>query len=635
MNLLEEQFQNAVDTFDKGDFRAAILSFIELYQKEYRRKQILQILNEACYLPNIEEMQKNYQRNTRMLKKYPFVFDRKIYEFEELPFCLYMVSESEFYVFDKATQHFIELYQFDSGTPFDLHTNLVDTPLFLDGECDFSHLKFLNDVVRRSEDIACDNHIYLFYNSFADLAKLLLVVSIEGLLDEQKFVFLFEEKNRFCSIDFNTQFGLDYSTLPVKEISVDEIKQIIFGWKIANVSGTSFLADIMDFHPQLLTIPDCIMNNFADFYLTQLKGRSLSQAITRLKQIPDSDRRKQAVTDLVCVQVDSLSEPLRIELNRVSSDEFLTVLEDVLSEHPNPNAREWLIGIYLAYARCHNRSFGRVVPALFVYPHDDMFYLAGIGRDQFEFYFDLIQDFTYHKIIAVIRNPVTQAGSVINFMTRGHPSARNAKGEIQLDPFYCMAFGSLLPKDYYFPLNHPLREDIGVVRFEDLKLNPEAAFASVAEFLNIPVTESMFQTTWCGMTRMGVTTENTVFDGFDTAPVYKSYDQYLSVFDKYRIELLLNKLLDVYGYKPKYYDGQRFSDHAINAMMELPFLCEEIETIVPAEQKQSSREVGMQFIKFAAAIKGFPFSVNSGTEQFAPLPWICPKEELLREPLYH
>lgn len=634
MNAQKRQFQDAVAKFEAREFRDALLSFIGLYQKGYQREQILQILDEACYLPNEAEMRENYEKNVGALTRYPFVLGGQFDTFEDLPLRLYMIDESEFYIFDRNTEQFLSVYRSEDGSQPDLHSAQVDAPLYFENEVDFSHITFLNDVIRKSEDIACDNHIYLYYDSFSELAKLLMVSEIAPLLAEQKFVFLFGKENLTYPLDFKGRFGIDYAACQPRELSVNEIKRMILGWKIANCSGTSFLADIMDFHPELLTIPDCTMH-FADLYAGQLKGRTLSEAVSFLKQLPDEDPRKSGIMNLVRNHSEQLSKSLRKEFNRVSPDEFLTVLEAVLAEFPHPSTREWLIGIFLAYSRCHKRSFGRVIPALFLYPHDDMFYLAGLERDKVVFYFDLAGSFPYHKVIALIRNPVTQAGSVAAYMTYGHPQARNAQGEIQLDPFYCVTFGSILPKDYYFPLQHPLWESIRVVRFEDLKLNPKAAFASIAEFLNIPVTQSMFHTTWCGLTMDGVTAENTVFDGFDPAPVYKSYDQYLSVFDKYRIELLLRNQIEIYGYQAKYYDGQQFSDEEIMKMMELPFLFESFKTIVPLAQKRSSRETGMQFIKFAAAIKKFPFVLNGGTEQFAPLPWLQPKEELLEQPLYH
>lgn len=634
MDKRKRQFQDAIAKFEAQELRDALLSFIDLYQKGYQRRQILQILDEACYLPNEAEMRENYENNAAALARYPFVLGGQFDAFEDLPLRLYMIDESEFYVFDRNTERFLSVYRPEDGSEADLHSAQMDAPPFFENEANISHLTFLNDVIRKSEDIACDNHIYLYYDSCSELAKLLLVSEIEPLLAEQKFVFLFGSENRTHPLDFKERFGIDYAACRPRELSVNEIKRMIFGWKIANESGTSFLADVMDFHPDLLTIPDCIMYSFADLYMGQLKGKTLSEAVSFLKKLPDEDPRKSGIMMLVRRYSQQLSEAAQKEFNRVSAEEFLTVLESVLVDFPHPGAREWLIGFFLTYARCHGRSFGRVIPALFLYPHDDMFYLVGMERDKVHFYFDLVESFPYHKVIVVIRNPLTQAGSVVNYMTRGHEYARNAQGEIQLDPFYCLAFGAILPKDYYFPLRHPLRESIRVVRFEDLKLNSKAVFASMAEFLNIPVTQSMFRTTWCGMVCKGMNTERAFFDGFDPTPVYKTYDQYLSVFDKYRIELLLRNQIEFYGYQAKYYDGQQFTDEEIVKMMELPFLCESIKTVIPPERKRSSREAGMRFIKAAAAIKKFPFVINEGTEQFAPLPWLRPKEEFLEQPLY-
>lgn len=630
----EKRFEQALKTFEMGDTRDALLSLIVLYQEGYRKLQILEILNEACYEPNIEEMRENFRKNIELLKDYPFVLGNISCKFEELPYQIYMVSETEFYIFDKESESFTEIYRFDDGSQFDLHLKEIDSVLFLENEVNYSHLRFLNDNIRRSEDLGYDNHIYLFYSSFDDLAKLLLVTPLDQLLEEQKFLFLFGEKNRACPIDLERQFGIDYTKYVPQGLRVEDIKRIIFGWKIENFSGTSFLADIMDFHPDLLTIPDCRAYSFYDLYANQLKGKTVSEAVSFLNGLPDTDDEKAFIYNMLYYQSETISKELSDELNRVSCKEFLNELALVLSGIEYPSAKEWLIGIYLAYSNCHGRKFGRAVPALFVYPHDDMFYLARIRRENIELYFSIIQSFPYHKIIALIRDPVTQAGSLINYAINGHPLAKDEQGEIRSDLFRSFAFSAILPKDYYFPIDHPLYQDTAVIRFEDLKLNPEATFESMAEFLNIPVTRSMYCTTWCGLERSGVTTENAVFDGFDPAPVYKKYDQYLSLFDKYRIEILARNYMEAYGYRHKYYDGQLFSDKDLISMMELPFLCESIPTVIPPQEKQRSRVDGMNFIRFALAIKGVPFMVNGGTEQYVLLPWLKPKEERLREPLY-
>lgn len=617
----------------KGEFEQGFAELADVYAGGQHDPAVLHDLTVGFWQPNLEEMESTFRKNVAALENYPFLLTKEFTAPTENSRLLFPLTDSLFYCFDQQRNALCPLIV-ESERETQYFFKELDHPLFVESEYNLHNLRFLRDNVRRSEDFAGDNHIYLHYEDANAFSVLLYYSDMEDLCGDEKFVFLIGDEKDLYPLDFKTRFGKDYAACRSKEISVSEIKRIIFGWKITNIAGTSFLAEIMDYHPDLMTMPEGVMYSFADLYAGQLRGKTLSEAVSFLKKLPDGDSRKSGIMRMVRNNSEQLSKSVREEFNRVSAEEFLTVLESVLAEIPRPSAREWLTGLFLAFSRCHGRSFGRVIPALFLYPHDDMFYLAGVNRDRVSFYLDLVGSYPYHKVIAVIRNPVTHAGAVANYMTVGHPKARNARGEIQLDPFYCVTFGSILPKDYYFPLQHPLRESIQIVRFEDLKLNPKAAIASMAEFLNIPITQSLFHTTWCGLEKDGISTENTAFAGFDPAPVYKTYDQYLSVFDKYRLELLLRYVIEAYGYRAKYYDGQQFSYEEIVKMMELPFLFESIKTVVPPEKKRSSRERGMQFIKFAAAIQTFPFNVNGGTEQFAPLPWLRPKEELLEQPLY-
>lgn len=625
--------------------RKALATFVEIYnqcQNKNERKTIFDMLVKAYYTPNKEELQSNYVRNLEVLKQYPYFWGKSFYEYEELPFQLFPASKEYFYCYNKEKDCFLGEYDATTDNQMRYFFENVDEPLKVENEDNFYNLNFLNDNVRASEDYAGDNHIYLFYDTPEPLERLMMTCDLGFVLKQRKFVFLVGEENKKrYPLDFQKEFGIDYTACQPKELSVNDIKRIIFGWRLIGCSGTSFLADVMDFHPDLLTIPDCAVYTYMNLYTKQLQGKTLSEAVSFLKKLPDKDPRKISIMRLVSTEYGyfhpHLPESTVKKFNRVSAEEFLTVLESVLAEFPCPSAREWLIGFYLAYSRCHGRSFGRLIPALFFYPHDEMFETREIRWDIPRFYFDLVGSFPYHKVIALIRNPISQAGSMVSLWLQ-KPSVRNAQGEIDRVIFCDMVYMCLRPKDFYFSLKHPLRESIRVVRFEDLKLNPKATFASMGEFLNIPVTQSMFHTTWCGLTANGLSSETKVFEGFDPAPVYKSYDQYLGVFDKYRIELLLQNRLEIYGYRAKYYDGQQFSDEEIFKMMEIPFLFESIKTAVPPERNSLYRDKGLQFIKYAAEIKKFPFppdAADGDTEQSAPLPWLRPKEELLEQPLYH
>lgn len=142
MNAQERQFQDAIAKFEAQEFREALLSFIDLYQKGYRREQILEILDEACYQPNEEEMRENYENNTAALARYPFVLGGQFDAFEDLSLRLYMIDESKFYIFDRNTEQFLSIYHSEDGSQPDLHSAQIDAPLFLENEANLSHLAF-------------------------------------------------------------------------------------------------------------------------------------------------------------------------------------------------------------------------------------------------------------------------------------------------------------------------------------------------------------------------------------------------------------------------------------------------------------------------------------------------------------
>ena len=166
MENIERRFQQALDLFAAEKYREAILELITLYQEGHYKAEILEILNEACYEPNEEEMRSTFQENKRLLEQYPFVLGDLDCEFEALPYRLYMVSDTEFYVFRKDEETFTELYKFEDGTPYALYSERMESILFLEQEVNYSHLCYLSDVMRRSEDLAYDNHIYLYYQTY-------------------------------------------------------------------------------------------------------------------------------------------------------------------------------------------------------------------------------------------------------------------------------------------------------------------------------------------------------------------------------------------------------------------------------------------------------------------------------------
>lgn len=99
-----------------------------------------------------------------------------------------------------------------------------------------------------------------------------------------------------------------------------------------------------------------------------------------------------------------------------------------------------------------------------------------------------------------------------------------------------------------------LYRDSVLVRFEDGKLNPKATFTALAEFLDIPYTESM---TYCSG-KTGLNPESLKGNdlGFDPAAIYRTYDEYVNDDDRSLLEYFLRDAYQEYGYDFHYYHGE-------------------------------------------------------------------------------
>ena len=118
--------------------------------------------------------------------------------------------------------------------------------------------------------------------------------------------------------------------------------------------------------------------------------------------------------------------------------------------------------------------------------------------------------------------------------------------------------------------------------------------------------------------------------GFDPAPIYKKRREFLNDFDRFRLELIVWKHYEPFGYKPKLYDGTQYTEIDVIKLLEMPFRFEEYTTEVSPEMLKTAKKA---FIERAM----FFYHRNlqkDGYNGLTPANVIWPKEELRENPLY-
>lgn len=93
----EIKYQQAVELFEQGYYEAAVELFIQLYDADYEKETILQILYDCFVTPNEEEFLNNYAVNSEALCSNPY---------EQLLLDFIPVSDTKYYIFHKGLGRF-------------------------------------------------------------------------------------------------------------------------------------------------------------------------------------------------------------------------------------------------------------------------------------------------------------------------------------------------------------------------------------------------------------------------------------------------------------------------------------------------------------------------------------------------
>lgn len=540
--------------FSGGSYKAAFTEFVQLFNAGSFRGEILEIMTQAFYLPNVKKLKKQYEANVEALSKYPYFFHKNFPSFEELPIL--------FFPFDN--QGYVPLYPNEEhfGAYVDVNDPVIDrwffkdleNPILADDVYSQYQLEYLNDTVRKSEWVARENHIYLHYTNFLTFCSWLQVLNFVPLMNDQKLVFLMEEEISRYPIDFLSEYGIDYSQCEVKSLTIREIKRLIFQNQLSAHNGSDFFIEVLYGHPNLITFP--------------------AMMFSKVKEMIDNAKKLVSQCKLILHQKKTLTaaEPL-VDLARLK----------------NPTDKDYWVAMILFEQTISGRfdPNSRIAPALLFQPHfGNIDYKVSLNNNyssnatlfskQYEEIVrsPIFKNFKYIKTITPMRRPTTSYAASVRFVidnpTRTEEDIENGVGEMGSYVIPDMLTQRLLNRSYLQDTSNRIFRDSCLVRFEDGKLNPVATFTALAEFLDIPYTESM---TYCS-NHTGLNPESLKGNdrGFDPAAIYRKHEKYANDAERTFIEYFFRDVYEAYGYDFEYYDGEPVDEEWIEKQSE-KFTC--------------------------------------------------------------
>ncbi len=515
-----------------GDYKISFTTFVSLYNRGFEQSDIMDIMRLAFYQPNARRLKKQYEKNCRLLRKYPYFFRRDFPAFEDLPLRFFPYADNQYMPFDVSGRRFGDFY--DPGNQVisrnffrDLEKPILAADVFSQYE-----LEYLHDNVRPSEWVAKENHIYLHYTSWPVFCAYLQCLDLLPLLKDNKIVFLIEDELKQYPIDFKQRFGIDYSQYEVKPLGIREITRLIWHTQLSAHNGGDFFNEIFDSHPNLLAFPSVMFE-------------SVEETISYYKKIIDKSMNKvvniQNLSDKFSINDEKIFAKLCSLHNCTDKDIFVAICL----------CQKNKISIYL-------QDDARIVPAIFFQPH---FYIINYTLKASEHNLAMLYSEEYDKIkkssIFSGFKYIKTFTPMRRFTTSHGASMKFAMDRMELDKESVMSdlvLSKVLNRSFMIDWQDRLFKDCRLVRFEDGKLNPKATFTALAAFLDLPYTESLTYCSEFGRKDPESMPGNDI--GFDPAAIYRTYDDYTNDTERTFIEYFLRDAYEYYGYDFQYYDGQ-------------------------------------------------------------------------------
>ena len=254
--LPAERLEAAVFLLETGEeYHIPYDELLSLFAEGMFHSDIFPLLLGAFYEPNEKDLKRTYERNVKLLSKYPYLFRKDFPSFEDLPLVFFPYDDDVYIPFDPASAEFLPKVEPRDRRICHWFFRDLSKPILANDIFSQYELEYLVDNVRASEDVGYENHVYLHYQHWEVFCAYLQVLNLYPLLQKNKLVFLIEDELKMYPIDFKARFHLDYSKYPPHRVRISEITRIILHAQLSTHNGGDFFNRIC-----LISLRSCWIN---------------------------------------------------------------------------------------------------------------------------------------------------------------------------------------------------------------------------------------------------------------------------------------------------------------------------------------------------------------------------------------
>jgi hypothetical protein len=543
------------------DFAAGLDFLIRCYTSGYKKNEVLDLMKEVYYIPNIEEFKKQYLRNINLLKSGQHINGKNFADFNDLTHIFFPNSENKFAIFNKTNEVFEGLYDVFYESKPKLEIENSDKIVIKNVFNSQSLVEIAKSIRLYTDSLEDKKIIYLYYDSFACFMSYLQMMEIDCLLQLKRFRFLFGPE------ELEKVVFQDQPKAPLIEISssarlrLDELEKLA-AITFYGRSGSMFFQSLLDSHPNIIMIPGAYIMGFYDFW--QGEGHSLNKEnlinafVYRYDVLFDvkSSRMIYGCGENAGINnnLEAMGENQDISLG-VNKELFIKELKNALEGITIVSRKDFFKAIHLAYFYALGREYhSRRTPIIVFQLHT-----PSIPRAS-----QILEDFPEATYFQVIREPIQAMGS--------HIAHYHDSGELDGDLLIWILTQVLVGGG---PIFEQCRNNSWSVKLEHLHTCSKEILSSVCDVLGIPWDDILLQSTFDGY-KWWNNKGSVRVSGFTDKTITKKHEDIFSSFDKFRLEILLYSKYKIWDYESIDQENYGIEPSVINELLKYPFKFEKL-----------------------------------------------------------
>lgn len=367
----------------------------------------------------------------------------------------------------------------------------------------------------------------------------------------------FKETLRCMDITYSKYFSRmsvfviidQYKNREQKKYTIRQLipKGILLG-RIPAASGNIFIRSILDGHKDILKWAYDLMGNNLFFYCIRLANRRAKDILKAFK--------KFFAEELV----------FSAEYSILRWDLFIKSMEMLLTLKDSFSSQELFIIFHIAYAEMMSEEENIDIGSKVIYwePHS-------CNRDEFPFLAQWLEDESINgHTLYMHRDNLVRAGSCYKFYKE--------------DPFSLEYINTYMSYNGVseMKITYQYWEEFHM-RFEDIKLHPKQELMRICDKFELSWSDVFLESTYEGREWVYNYQNTNEVKDFDLRPVFNTYEEYLSSFDRFRISLISRAYQKRYGYI--YENSMKFSRRELQEMFLRAFRFQELLKFKKEEEK--------------------------------------------------